>query len=67
MLQGQLDMNGAVVDLIHHPERPGLEWVLKIVTSTACTPLEVALQSRELVSCNLLIVEVYLKRKYNFV
>ncbi|XP_044272158.1 1-phosphatidylinositol 4,5-bisphosphate phosphodiesterase gamma-1 isoform X2 [Tribolium madens] len=48
MLQGQLDMNGAVVDLIHHPERPGLEWVVKIVTSTACTPLEVALQSREL-------------------
>lgn len=50
MLQGQLDMNGAVVELIHNTERPALEWVLKIVTSTACTPLEIAVQSKDLVS-----------------
>jgi phosphatidylinositol phospholipase C gamma-1 len=48
MLQGHLDMNGAVVDMVYHPERPGFEWVLKIATSTACTPLEVAVRSRDL-------------------
>lgn len=41
-------MNGAVVDMLHSPERPGLEWILRIVTSTALTPFEVAVQSQEL-------------------
>lgn len=50
MLQGHLDMNGAVVDIIYSPERAGLEWTLRIVTSTACTPLEVAVQSQEMAS-----------------
>ncbi|XP_018333855.1 1-phosphatidylinositol 4,5-bisphosphate phosphodiesterase gamma-1 [Agrilus planipennis] len=48
LLQGNLDMNGAVVDFFHNAERPGLEWILRIVTTTACTPLEVAVQSREM-------------------
>ncbi|XP_060519361.1 1-phosphatidylinositol 4,5-bisphosphate phosphodiesterase gamma-1 isoform X2 [Cylas formicarius] len=48
MMQGYLDMHGAVVDLLHIPERPGLEWALKIVTSTAVTAFEVSLQSRDL-------------------
>lgn len=53
ILQGQLDLNGAVVDIFHNRERPGLEWILRITTSTACTPLEVAVQSSELVSTTL--------------
>ncbi|KAK9878390.1 hypothetical protein WA026_021698 [Henosepilachna vigintioctopunctata] len=48
MLQGHLDMNGAVVDLIQNPERTGLEWGFRIVTSTACTAFEVAVHSKEL-------------------
>ncbi|KAL3276024.1 hypothetical protein HHI36_020754 [Cryptolaemus montrouzieri] len=48
MLQGQLDMNGAIVDLLNNPDRVGLEWVLRIVTLTACTPFEVAVRSRDL-------------------
>ncbi|XP_045463914.1 1-phosphatidylinositol 4,5-bisphosphate phosphodiesterase gamma-1 [Harmonia axyridis] len=48
MLQGHLDMCGAVVDLLQNPDRVGLEWVLRIVTSTACTPFEVAVHSKEL-------------------
>lgn len=50
MLQGHLDMSGAVVDLLQNPDRVGLEWVLRIVTSTACTPFEVAVHSKELVN-----------------
>lgn len=48
MLQGHLDLNGAVVDIARCPERPTLEYVLRIVTSTACTPFEVAVQSEEM-------------------
>lgn len=48
MLHGQLDMNGAVVDFVECPDRVGLECTLRIVTSTACTPFQVALHSREL-------------------
>lgn len=50
MLQEHLDLNGAVLDLVHNHERPGLEWVIRIVTSTACTAFEAAVQSQELVS-----------------
>lgn len=49
MLQGSLDMNGALVELHHSSSRPGLEWELRIVTSTACTPLDVSVQSRDMV------------------
>uniref|UniRef100_A0A1Y1KG69 1-phosphatidylinositol 4,5-bisphosphate phosphodiesterase gamma n=1 Tax=Photinus pyralis TaxID=7054 RepID=A0A1Y1KG69_PHOPY len=48
MLQGCLDMNGAFADMHHCPSRPSLEWELRIVTSTACAPLDVAVQSREM-------------------
>lgn len=48
ILQGHLDMNGAVVDIIRCPERPQLEYVLRIITSTAFTPFEVAVQTEEL-------------------
>ncbi|XP_065161549.1 1-phosphatidylinositol 4,5-bisphosphate phosphodiesterase gamma-1 isoform X2 [Atheta coriaria] len=45
--QGQLDVNGAVVEIIHHSERQSLEWTLKISTITSCSPLEVAVQSKD--------------------
>lgn len=47
-MQGHLDMNGAVVEIVHNADGPGMKWILKIVPSTACTPFEVAVQSQEL-------------------
>ncbi|KRT82052.1 C2 domain containing protein, partial [Oryctes borbonicus] len=47
-LQDHLDLNGAVVDLIHNEQNYGLEWILRIVTSTSCTSFNVAVQTKEL-------------------
>lgn len=48
MFQGSLDMKGAVVDIRHNPECPGMEWIIRIVTSTACTAFECAVESEDL-------------------
>lgn len=45
--QGQLDVSGAVVEIIHSMTPQGLEWILKISTTTSCAPLEAAVQSME--------------------
>lgn len=50
MLQGSLDMNGVLVEL-NSTGRPTMEWELTIVQSTACTSLNVAVQSKDVV-CN---------------
>ncbi|KAL3276021.1 hypothetical protein HHI36_020751 [Cryptolaemus montrouzieri] len=48
MLQGELDTNGILVNLLHNPDRVGLEWGLKIVPWNACHSFEVAVGSRDL-------------------
>lgn len=50
MFQGSLDMKGAIVDIRHNPDCPGMEWIIRIVTSTACTAFECAVESEDLVS-----------------
>ncbi|XP_030750382.1 1-phosphatidylinositol 4,5-bisphosphate phosphodiesterase gamma-1 isoform X2 [Sitophilus oryzae] len=45
VVQGSLDMNGAVVDLLRCEERPGFECVLRITTSTALTAFDIAVPS----------------------
>ncbi|XP_050292853.1 1-phosphatidylinositol 4,5-bisphosphate phosphodiesterase gamma-1 isoform X2 [Anthonomus grandis grandis] len=47
VIQGSLDMKGAVVELINRPERPGLEWLIRIAPSTALVPFDCAVQSRD--------------------
>ncbi|CAG9767976.1 unnamed protein product [Ceutorhynchus assimilis] len=47
VIQGSLDMKGAVVELLHNPERPGLEWLIRITPSTALIAFDVAVQSRD--------------------
>lgn len=44
-----IDLNGAVVDFTHNEDRPGMEWIVRIVTSTAYTPFECGVQSQDLV------------------
>ncbi|KAJ8922161.1 hypothetical protein NQ315_004096 [Exocentrus adspersus] len=48
MFQGSLDLKGAIVDIAHNPGCPGMEWVIRIVTSTACTAFECAVESKDL-------------------
>lgn len=48
-------MNGAIVEL-NSTGRPSMEWELTIVTSTACTSLNVAVQSKDQV-CYVYLVE----------
>lgn len=43
-------MKGAVVELVHNPERPGLEWLIRISPSTALIAFDVAVQSKDYVS-----------------
>ncbi|CAH1179228.1 unnamed protein product [Phaedon cochleariae] len=47
MLQGCLDMNGVVADYIRKPGQ-SMEWIVRIVPSTACTAFECGVQSEEL-------------------
>ncbi|KAL1501701.1 hypothetical protein ABEB36_006983 [Hypothenemus hampei] len=50
VIQGSLDMKGAVVELLHNPERTGLEWLIRINPATALMPFDVAVQSRDYAS-----------------
>lgn len=43
-------MKGAVVELLRNPDRPGLEWLIRINPATALMPFDVAVQSRDYVS-----------------
>ncbi|CAH1986383.1 unnamed protein product [Acanthoscelides obtectus] len=49
VLQGCMDMNGAVVDCVHNTtDRQGMEWIVRIVPSTACTTFECGIQTQDL-------------------
>ncbi|XP_019759127.2 1-phosphatidylinositol 4,5-bisphosphate phosphodiesterase gamma-1 [Dendroctonus ponderosae] len=47
VIQGSLDMKGAIVNLVHNPDRPDLEWIIRINSSTALMAFDVAVQSRD--------------------
>lgn len=49
MLQGSLDMNGAVLEFNQNVDRSGMEWIIKIVPATAYNFLECGIQSQQLV------------------
>ncbi|XP_066257802.1 1-phosphatidylinositol 4,5-bisphosphate phosphodiesterase gamma-1 [Euwallacea similis] len=47
VIQGSIDMKGAVVEILQNAERPGLEWVIRINPATALIAFDVAVQSRD--------------------
>ena len=44
--KGSLDIMGAVVELVN-TDKPGLEWLLRIQSSSMCSVFEVAAASKE--------------------
>lgn len=59
MLNRSLDMNGAVLKLIHNQDRPGMEWIIKISPVTLFTSFECGLESEESVT-NRIIMYIYI-------
>lgn len=61
-MQGQLSMNGALVDLLYIEGRTGLEWTLRIIPATAITSFDVAVQSHDLVRKSNMYLRFLIKR-----